>query len=233
MSEHVQNVIESEEEKMKRTELEAMGLTKEQIDAIMKINGDDIENAKSVQAAEITNLQTENDALSKNIKERDKQIETLKASVGDNEELKKQIESLQADNKAKDDAHAKELNQLKINTAIEKALTDSGAKNIKAVKALLELDDAQLNKDGIIEGLSEQIDKLKADESSKFLFNIEQNPPNQQIFTGFQPGTSTTVPDSKQAGYEARLAEARKNNNQLEVIKIKQEAFNDDGIVLM
>lgn len=218
---------------MKRTELEAMGLTKEQIDAIMKINGDDIENAKSAQAAEITNLQTENNALSKNIKERDKQIETLKASVGDNEELKKQIESLQADNKAKDDAHAKELNQLKINTAIEKALTDSGAKNIKAVKALLELDDAQLNKDGIIEGLLEQIDKLKADESSKFLFNIEQNPQNQQRFTGFQPGTSTTVPDSKQAGYEARLAEARKNNNQLEVIKIKQEAFNDDGIVLM
>lgn len=218
---------------MKRTELEALGLTKEQIDAVMKINGDDIENVKSVQNAEITNLKAENDTLSKTVKERDKQIETLKASAGDNEELKKQIETLQADNKAKDEAHAKELTQLKIDVAVEKALTDGGAKNIKAVKALLELTDAKLDDDGTIKGLSEQIDKLKADEGSKFLFDIDQNPQNQPTFTGFQPGTSTTVPDSKQAGYEARLAEARKNNNQLEVIKIKQEAYSDGGYVLM
>ena len=218
---------------MKRTELEALGMTKEQIDAVMKINGDDIENAKAGSAAEITNLKAENDTLSKQVKDRDKQIDTLKASVGDNEELKKQIETLQADNKAKDEAHAKELTQLKIDAAVEKALTDGGAKNIKAVKALLDLTDAKLGDDGMVKGLTEQIDKLKADEGSKFMFNATEQKNTQQTFTGFQPGTSTTVPDSKQAGYEARLAEARKNNNQLEVIKIKQEAFNDGGIVLM
>lgn len=220
---------------MKRTELEALGMTKEQIDAIMKINGDDIENAKAGNAAEITNLKAENETLSKQVKDRDKQIDTLKASAGDNEELKKQIETLQADNKAKDEAHAKELTQLKIDAAVEKALTDSGAKNIKAAKALLDLTDAKLADDGTIKGLSEQITKLKVDEGSKFMFNATEqtNTQQQQTFTGFQPGISTTVPDSKQAGYEARLAEARKNNNQLEVIKIKQEAFNDGGIVLM
>lgn len=219
---------------MKRTELEALGMTKEQIDAVMKINGDDIENAKAGSAAEITNLKAENDTLSKQVKDRDKQIDTLKASAGDNEELKKQIETLQADNKAKDEAHAKELTQLKIDAAVEKALTDGGAKNIKAVKALLDLTDVKLGDDGTVKGLAEQIQKLQADEGSKFLFNVtEQTNTQQQTFTGFQPGTSTTVPDSKQAGYEARLAEARKNNNQLEVIKIKQEAFNDGGIVLM
>lgn len=218
---------------MKRTELEALEMTKEQIDAVMKINGTDIENAKATSAAEITNLKAENDTLSKQVKDRDKQIDTLKASAGDNEELKKQIETLQADNKAKDEAHAKELNQLKIDTAVDKALTDGGAKNIKAVKALLDLNDAKLGEDGAVKGLAEQIDKLKTDESSKFLFNIEQSSTQQQTFTGFQPGSSTTTPDSKQAGYEARLAEARKNNNQLEVIKIKQEAFNDGGLVLM
>lgn len=218
---------------MKRTELEALGMTKEQIDAVMKINGDDIENAKAGSAAEITNLKAENETLSKQVKDRDKQIDTLKASAGDNEELKKQIETLQADNKAKDEAHAKELTQLKIDAAVEKALTDGGAKNIKAVKALLDLTDAKLGDDGTVKGLAEQIQKLQADEGSKFLFNVTEQPQQQQTFTGFQPGTSTTVPDSKQAGYEARLAEARKNNNQLEVIKIKQEAFNDGGIVLM
>jgi len=55
----------------------------------------------------------------------------------------------------------------------------------------------------------------------------------QQTFKGFQPGSSATVPDAKQADYETRLAEARKNNNQLEVIRIKQEAYQNDGIALM
>ena len=194
-----------------------------------------IENAKAGNAAEITNLKAENETLSRQVKDRDKQIDTLKASAGDNEELKKQIETLQADNKAKDEAHAKELTQLKIDAAVEKALTDGGAKNIKAAKALLDLTDAKLSDDGTVKGLAEQIQKLQADEGSKFMFNVteQKNTQQQQTFTGFQPGTSTTVPDSKQAGYEARLAEARKNNNQLEVIKIKQEAFNDGGIVLM
>lgn len=215
---------------MVRKQLEDLGLTKEQVDSIMKINGDDIENAKAVNAAEITNLKTENETLSKQIKDRDKQIDTLKSSVGDNDELKKQIETLQADNKAKDEAHAKELTQLKIDTAVEKALTDNGALNVKAAKALLELADAKLADDGTVKGLTEQIEKLKADEGSKFMFKATEQ--NQQQFKGFQPGSSTIIPDSKRAGYEARLADARKNNNQLEVIKIKQEAFADGGIVL-
>lgn len=217
---------------MKRTELETMGLTKEQVDSIMKINGEDIENAKSSSASELATLKAENAALTSQVKERDTQIDGLKKSAGDNAELQKQIETLQADNKAKDEAHAKELTQLKIDAAVDKALTDGGAKNVKAVKALLDLADAKLSEDGTVKGLAEQIQKLQSGEDSKFLFAEKQNQ-NQQQFTGFQPGASTTVPDSKQAGYEARLAEARKNNNQLEVIKIKREAFEDDGLVLM
>lgn len=218
---------------MKRTELEAMGLTKEQVDSIMKINGEDIENAKSSSASEVATLKAENTALTAQVKERDTQIDGLKKSAGDNAELQKQIESLQADNKAKDEAHAKELIQLKIDAAVDKALTDGGAKNVKAVKALLDLTDVKLADDGTIKGLSEQIQKLKAGEDSKFLFAETQTQTPQQTFTGFQPGASTTVPNSKQAGYEARLAEARKNNNQLEVIQIKREAFEDGGLVLM
>ena len=44
---------------MTRKQLEDLGISKEQADSIMKINGDDIENAKSASAAEIKNLQTE------------------------------------------------------------------------------------------------------------------------------------------------------------------------------
>lgn len=209
---------------MTRQELEDLGLNKEQADKVLNINKADVEDAGK-------EVQTENANLKKQVKERDKQLEDLKASAGDNEELKKQIKQLQEDNKTQAAAHEKELTQLKIDTAVDKALTESGAKNIKAARALLNLDDAALSDDGLVKGLSEQIDKLKTDDGSKFLFNEpEQSPPK---FTGFQPGDSSMVPNSKQAGYEVRLAEARKNGNQLEVINIKQEAFQNDGIALM
>lgn len=204
---------------MKRKELEDLGLTKEQADAVMKINGADIENAKSVSAAEITNLQTEIEGLNGQVKERDKQLEDLKKSAGDNEELQKQIEQLQTDNATAKANHESEMNQLKVEYAVEKALTGANAKNIKAVKALLDLDDAKLDKDGNVKGLQEQIDKLVSGEDTKFLFNEVQQSQQQQTFRGFQPGaTSTGVKpgtevDTSKMSYEELCAYMEANPN--------------------
>lgn len=175
---------------MTRKQLEDLGLTKEQADGIIKINGDDIENAKSASAAEIKNLQTEVDGLKTQVGDRDKQLETLKASAGDNADLKKQIEDLQTENATAKANHESELNQLKIDFAVEKALTGAKAKNIKAVKALLELDDAKLDKDGNVKGLAEQIEKLTSGDDTKFLFEAQKQTKQQQNFKGFQPGAS-------------------------------------------
>lgn len=175
---------------MTRKQLEDLGLTKEQADGIIKINGDDIENAKSASAAEIKNLQTEVDGLKTQVGDRDKQLETLKASAGDNADLKKQIEDLQTENATVKANHESELNQLKIDFAVEKALTGAKAKNIKAVKALLELDDAKLDKDGNVKGLAEQIEKLTSGDDTKFLFEAQKQTKQQQNFKGFQPGAS-------------------------------------------
>ena len=172
---------------MTRKQLEDLGLTKEQADSIIKINGDDIENAKSASAAEIKNLQTEVDGLKTQVGDRDKQLETLKASAGDNADLKKQIEDLQTENATAKANHESELNQLKVDFEVEKALTGAKAKNIKAVKALLDLTDAKLDKEGKVKGLAEQIEKLTTDEGTKFLFDA---PTQQQNFRGFQPGAS-------------------------------------------
>ena len=85
-----------------------------------------------------------------------------------------------------------------------------------------------MGEDGKLSGFDEQIEALK--KSDGYMFDVQEQ--TQQQFTGFQPGASSTVPNSTAAGYEARLADARKNNNQLEVIKIKQEAAAE-GVVLM
>lgn len=180
---------------MTRKELEDLGLSKEQVDSVIKINGSDIENAKSVSSAEIKNMQKEVDSLNGQVSERDKQLETLKASAGDNEDLTKQIADLQKANTDATVAHESEMNQLKIDFAVEKALTSAGAKNLKAVRALLELEDAKFDKEGNVKGLAEQIEKLTTGEDTKFLFNVQQQ---TNTFKGFQPGASTeTKPGAK------------------------------------
>lgn len=174
---------------MTRKQLEDLGLTKEQADSVMKINGDDIENAKGTASTEIKNLQTEVEGLKTQVGDRDKQLETLKASTGDNADLKKKIEDLQTENATAKATHESELNQLKIDFAVEKALTGAKAKNIKAVKALLELGEAKLDKDGNVKGLDEQIEKLRSGDDTKFLFEAQKQQ-KQQNFKGFQPGAS-------------------------------------------
>ena len=177
---------------MTRKQLEDLGLSKEQADAIIKINGDDIENAKSVSSAELKNMQTEVDNLKGQVKDRDKQLETLKASTGDNEALTKQIADLQKANTDAAAAHESEMNKLKIDFAVEKALKSAGEKNLKAVRALLELEDAKFDKEGNVKGLAEQIEKLTSGDDTKFLFNEVQQQ-NQNTFKGFQPGASGEV----------------------------------------
>lgn len=93
---------------------------------------------------------------------------------------------------------------------------------------MLDMAKVKIGEDGKLSGFDEQIEALK--KSDGWMFDADQQ--TQQQFTGFQPGASSTVPNSTAAGYEARLADARKNNNQLEVIKIKQEAAAD-GVILM
>lgn len=176
---------------MKKKDLEDMGLSKEQIDSIIKTNGDDIENAKTASATEIKNLQTEVEGLKTQVNDRDKQLETLKASAGDNEDLKKQIAELQTENETAKKSHESEMNQLKVDFAVEKALIGAKAKNIKAVKALLDLTDAKFDKEGNVKGLSEQIEKLTAGDDTKFLFDIPVQQKQQQTFKGFQPGTAS------------------------------------------
>lgn len=176
---------------MKRSELKALGLNKEQVDAVIKINGDDIENAKKTAETEAQNVQAEVDSLKGQVKERDKQLETLKVKAGDNEELAKQIADLQAENKTAKETHEAEMTKLKVDFAVEKALAGANAKNVKAVKALLDLEDAKLDKEGNVKGLQEQIDKLLNVDDTKFLFEVPEQNQGKQTFKGFQPGTST------------------------------------------
>lgn len=111
--------------------------------------------------------------LEESLKERDSQLESLKNSTSDVEGLKKQIEDLQAENKTKDDNYKAEIQQLKVNAAVESALHSANAKNVVAVKALLkDLDKAVVGEDGTIAGLADQIKALQKTDS--YLFETKE-----------------------------------------------------------
>jgi predicted RNase H-like nuclease (RuvC/YqgF family) len=105
--------------------------------------------------------------LEADIDERDKQLEQLKNAAGNSEELKAQIEQLQAENqKAAEEWQAK-MAQMQLDFAIEKALAAAKAKNPKAVKALLDLEKVKLDGDKLL-GLDDQLKELQ--KSDAYLF---------------------------------------------------------------
>ena len=103
---------------MTKESLIEMGLTEEQAGKVMDgLNGDfvpksrfneintDLKNAKAVVA------------------ERDKQLEALKKASGDTEALRAQISELQKANAEQIKAHEAEMKTLRINNAVDSALT--------------------------------------------------------------------------------------------------------------
>lgn len=138
-----------------------------------------------VARADFNTLNTEKKALADTLKGRDKQLETLKDSTGDVEALKQQIATLQADNAKAAKDHDAEIKRLKIDTAVELALSAAKAKNAKAVKALLDLEKAELDENGSVKGLAEQIKKLTEAPDSGFLFETSDK---KNDFKGLKPG---------------------------------------------
>lgn len=129
-------------------------------------------------------------AAENTIKERDTQLESLKAASGNAEELKRQITTLQNRNEEAQRNYEAELARVRLDGAVEAALTAAGAKNNTAVKALLVdfLKGAKLDDGGAVKGLAAEIDTLAKADATAFLFNTADG--NAQQFKGMQPGTA-------------------------------------------
>lgn len=173
---------------MKKEDLVALGLTDEQAEQVANASAEELKGY--IPKARFDEVNTEKNTLKTTLADRDKQLEDLQKSSKDSEALKQQIADLIKANADAQAAHDAEIKQLMIDNAIEKALGDAGTLNSKAVKALLELTDAELTEDGNIKGLDKQIEKLKGADDSKFLFKAAE-PSNPQIH-GASPASSGT-----------------------------------------
>lgn len=135
-------------------------------------------------------LEKERDGLREQIKERDKQLGELKKV--DPESLKGQIETLENENKKAKENFEKELKEVKVNSIVEMALVGAGAKNIKAVKALLDLntDELEVTSEGAIEGFEDKLKLIK--ENDSYLF--EDKSKNIGGFASAKPESVTSEP---------------------------------------
>ena len=139
------------------------------------------------------------------VKERDTQLADLSKSNKDNEQLLTQIKDLQALNKQTTADYESKINQMQFDYALEGALTNAKCRNIKALKALLDIDNVKLN-EGKLEGLEEQLNTLK--ESDSYLFGIEEAPGG----SGFNPSNNEKL-DVNKMTYSQMMDYIAKNPN--------------------
>lgn len=167
---------------MTRDEIKAIlpNISKEDLDKIMAINGSDIEKAKG----DTTALNTQITKLTNQITDRDNQLQDLKAKSTDNEALTKKIEELETANANAKSEYEKAVADMKRDHAINNSIRDAKAKNVKAVRALLDMDKIKMDGETVL-GLKDQIDALA--QSDAYLFEVD-NTNTGGVKGGFEPG---------------------------------------------
>ncbi|MGG1597622.1 phage scaffolding protein [Paenibacillus naphthalenovorans] len=121
-----------------------------------------------VPKARYNELAETNKKLEGDLKDRDKQLDDLKKSAGDNAALREQIEKLQTENKAAKDKYEAEVNELRLNTAVKLALSGK-VHDPDIVASLLDKSKIELDDAGNIKaGFDDQVKALR--ESKAFLF---------------------------------------------------------------
>lgn len=161
-----------------KEQLVQYGLTEEKAQEFIDKNIDGV----FIPKARFDEVNEENKGLKSQIADRDTQLEQLKKSSGDNADLKAQIEKLQGENKTQKEDYEAQIAQIHLDNAVDSALTAAGAKNNKAVKAMLDMTGVKLDKEGNLTGLKEQLDGVK--KSDSYMFNAA----GSAGFKGAKPG---------------------------------------------
>jgi len=170
---------------MKKEDLVKLGLDEETAKKVADASAEELKGF--IPKARFDEVNNEKKTLETTLAERNTQLEELKKSTGDVEALNKKITELQEENKTKDETHAAELKKLKREAIDESILSESKAKNTKAVRALLDDIDGSLDDEAYKLLRAEQIKKLQSADDSKFLFDTEKKKPT---FKGAKPGES-------------------------------------------
>ncbi len=192
---------------MKKAEFMALGISEELAAKAEEASEKELEGY--VEKNKLDEAKKENQTLQQSVKDWDKQLEDLKKASGDNEELKKQIETLQGENKAAKEKYDAEMKELKLTTAIKLAV--AGKVHDEDIAAgLFDRSKLILSDDGKVTGLEEQLKSIQKEKA--FLFKDTQpagggtgkpKPP-------YKPQNGETHNEGYAAQYAAQKNEAEK-----------------------
>ncbi len=201
---------------MTKEQLLALGITEEQIGEIFKLHGlvvNPIKQDLATKETELTTLQGQLTTANKQIEDfRDLNVEEIQKKV---EDYKKDYEALEV--KAKQD-----LDSVKFEHTLELALKDAKAKNVKAVKALLDTDSLKESKNreedikAAIKATSEENDYLFEDIKPPGTGGSMGN-------TGNKNKTTITKDQFDQMGYKERIELKSKDSELYNTLKNKGE----------
>ena len=182
---------------MQRKFLEDLGLDKDNIDKVLNRYNQDLEKAKQP-------LIVERDGLKDQLKTAQ---DALKEFDGvDVKDLQGKIDSLNTELANKDKEYKDKIADMEFTSVLDSALSKSGAKNSKAVKALLDLDNLKTSKNQA-EDIEEAINNVKSD--NDYMFKSDEPIKNPVKNTG----NTSIKPDSMSAIRSAMgLGEPKEND---------------------
>lgn len=152
---------------MNKKELMNRGLSDEHADIVLEMIKDSF-----VPLYRFNEINDKMKSYKSQLDDKTAEVDTLTKKVGDTEKLTKEIQDLKDANSRAAGEHASALASLKKSNAIDGVLRDRKAKNVTAVKALLDLDKITFENDKL-EGLDEQVKALMESDSSKFMFETD------------------------------------------------------------
>jgi hypothetical protein len=174
---------------MKREDVSKIfeGATEEQINALLNINSADIGNAKKKLEAERDNYKS--------------QLETAKASLKEFEgvnvdELNAKITTLTADLEKKETEYQNKISDMEFNSVLDSAISKSGARNSKAVKALLDLDALKASKNQA-EDITKALENIKSE--NDYMFGSDEPFKNPVKDTGHGGGVGSNALETMRA----------------------------------
>jgi phage minor structural protein GP20 len=179
-SDHLKSLVERRKT-MTKEELQAIGLTDEQVQEVFKLRGSEVNELKdkiSILETEKANLNTQIETANAQIKAfNEMDIDAIKQNL-QNYETKYNDLKIQSE---------KDINNLKFNHSLDLALNNAKVKNVKAVKALLDIENLS-NSKNIDTDLEQAITNLK--ETDSYLF-LEEQPQGAAVAKG------ATLPQNK------------------------------------
>ena len=155
---------------MKREALEALGMTKEQIDKVLDMHHTEYDPVKK----DLDTAQADLTAEKEKTATQEKTISDLKKDLGEFKDvdvsgLKKKIEDLENDIKTKDATHQQEISDRDFNDLLKESISAVNGKNAKAITALLDVEALKASKNQK-EDVAAALKTLTEAEDSKMLF---------------------------------------------------------------